>query len=392
MYRTACGRPSLAVMSSPTTPDDAATATATVPAMPAVGERPDTGEALRDGWGVGNALRFVIGSVNVVHGNLILYRGLAPGARRARTDSSLGLQTGVGSSEERLIGGSGLGRTVAVVSLPPHMTVADFIKFVATHSASIRHIRTAQDPARCRYLILVTLKSRRSAHAFIQEFHGRHFSSLEPELCHVVRAQDVQLHSREACAATVSPAWGADIGAATASYAPPAPPATATVAVAAATTGVCTSGNRARAASAGVATAPPPPPARSPLSSPQFVSVLPFFEARTPVEFSSPVGALHETVQAAGAGVGAGVAAGVGEPSGGGHPPSELPVAAPLARGISDASTVSNEDTGVCPVCLDRLRARTGALVTTLCQHTFHAECLMRCELAQCPVCRHPLW
>lgn len=42
-----------------------------------------------------------------------------------------------------------------------------------------------------------------------------------------------------------------------------------------------------------------------------------------------------------------------------------------------------------CPVCLDRLDSRLSGLVTGLCQHTFHCECLQKWDDSRCPVCRY---
>lgn len=42
-----------------------------------------------------------------------------------------------------------------------------------------------------------------------------------------------------------------------------------------------------------------------------------------------------------------------------------------------------------CPVCLDRLDSQLSGLVTGLCQHTFHCECLQKWDDSRCPVCRY---
>jgi BRCA1-associated protein len=42
-----------------------------------------------------------------------------------------------------------------------------------------------------------------------------------------------------------------------------------------------------------------------------------------------------------------------------------------------------------CPVCLDRLDAEASGIVTTICEHAFHAECLSGWADASCPVCRY---
>lgn len=42
-----------------------------------------------------------------------------------------------------------------------------------------------------------------------------------------------------------------------------------------------------------------------------------------------------------------------------------------------------------CPVCLERLDASISGLVTGVCQHTFHCDCLQRWVDSRCPVCRY---
>ncbi|KAE8967869.1 hypothetical protein PR003_g28954 [Phytophthora rubi] len=42
-----------------------------------------------------------------------------------------------------------------------------------------------------------------------------------------------------------------------------------------------------------------------------------------------------------------------------------------------------------CAVCLDRLDASASGILTTLCNHSFHCDCLFRWEGSSCPVCRY---
>jgi len=42
-----------------------------------------------------------------------------------------------------------------------------------------------------------------------------------------------------------------------------------------------------------------------------------------------------------------------------------------------------------CPVCLERLDPSITGIVTIVCDHTFHCECLRRWSDSSCPVCRH---
>lgn len=42
-----------------------------------------------------------------------------------------------------------------------------------------------------------------------------------------------------------------------------------------------------------------------------------------------------------------------------------------------------------CPVCLERLDENASGIVTTVCNHEFHNECLQRWDDTSCPVCRY---
>lgn len=41
-----------------------------------------------------------------------------------------------------------------------------------------------------------------------------------------------------------------------------------------------------------------------------------------------------------------------------------------------------------CPVCLDRLDASVTGIITTICSHSYHCECLLKWYDGRCPVCR----
>lgn len=49
----------------------------------------------------------------------------------------------------------------------------------------------------------------------------------------------------------------------------------------------------------------------------------------------------------------------------------------------------TRQEVPTCPVCLDRLDADASGIATTVCNHSFHAECLSGWADASCPVCRH---
>ena len=54
-----------------------------------------------------------------------------------------------------------------------------------------------------------------------------------------------------------------------------------------------------------------------------------------------------------------------------------------------EASAALGTEVPTCPVCLDRLDAEASGIVTTICDHAFHAECLSGWADASCPVCRY---
>ncbi|KAK8938982.1 hypothetical protein KSP39_PZI011230 [Platanthera zijinensis] len=50
---------------------------------------------------------------------------------------------------------------------------------------------------------------------------------------------------------------------------------------------------------------------------------------------------------------------------------------------------VSSTEEGFCPVCLERLEQDDGAILITICNHSFHCSCISKWADSSCPVCRH---
>ncbi|KAI8610032.1 hypothetical protein BC830DRAFT_783412 [Chytriomyces sp. MP71] len=70
------------------------------------------------------------------------------------------------------------------------------------------------------------------------------------------------------------------------------------------------------------------------------------------------------------------------------HGPGAVIATSPGTRkNSSDSSAMIELPT--CPVCLDRMDASVTGLVTILCHHTFHCNCLSKWQDASCPVCRY---
>ncbi|KAI1006488.1 hypothetical protein K3495_g1731 [Podosphaera aphanis] len=60
----------------------------------------------------------------------------------------------------------------------------------------------------------------------------------------------------------------------------------------------------------------------------------------------------------------------------------------PFTPTTKATSTSSLIELPTCPVCLERMDETTG-LLTILCQHVFHCNCLLKWKDSTCPVCRH---
>lgn len=76
-------------------------------------------------------------------------------------------------------------------------------------------------------------------------------------------------------------------------------------------------------------------------------------------------------------------------------PPKAAPpgVAAPGAAALPPAppgvATAPAVELPSCPVCLERLDEESSGIVTTVCNHRFHNDCLRHWGDSSCPVCRY---
>lgn len=52
-------------------------------------------------------------------------------------------------------------------------------------------------------------------------------------------------------------------------------------------------------------------------------------------------------------------------------------------------SLESSTEQGNCPVCLERLEQDDGAILITICNHSFHCSCISKWADSSCPVCRY---
>ncbi|XP_020583536.1 BRCA1-associated protein [Phalaenopsis equestris] len=55
----------------------------------------------------------------------------------------------------------------------------------------------------------------------------------------------------------------------------------------------------------------------------------------------------------------------------------------------TQGSLASSSEQVNCPVCLERLDQEDGAILTTICNHSFHCSCISKWTDSSCPVCRY---
>ncbi|EDV91293.1 GH14868 [Drosophila grimshawi] len=60
-----------------------------------------------------------------------------------------------------------------------------------------------------------------------------------------------------------------------------------------------------------------------------------------------------------------------------------------VERGDNGLPPLGHTELPTCPVCLERMDESVDGVLTILCNHAFHASCLMKWGDSTCPVCRH---
>ncbi|CAM9761887.1 unnamed protein product, partial [Ectocarpus sp. 6 AP-2014] len=236
------------------------------------------------------------------------------------------------------------GKLLCLLSVPAHMVPTDMLHFAAPFKEQVHSLRILRpcnpvgpsDPAKtpAEYMVLLQMESQSSADDFFLQCNGKRFNSFEETTCRVVFVAKATFDLPADSSPPHTPPAGSAVGAA------------ATAANTAATT----------SSSGGISSSAGTPP-----------------QLRTARRFS-PIG---------GGGSGAAVAAAAAAAAagvGGGSSPEKAAAAAAVAQAAGweyDAST--------CVICMERMESR---VLTTVCNHSFHVECLMKWQDSPCPVCR----
>ncbi|CAM9426718.1 unnamed protein product, partial [Hapterophycus canaliculatus] len=248
-------------------------------------------------------------------------------------------------------------KLLCILSVPAHMVPTDMLQFAAPFKEQVHCIRILRpcnpvgpsDPARtpAEYMVLLQMESQPSADDFFLQCNGKRFNSFEETVCRVVFVATATFDLEAASSPSPTSPPGAGAGAAmTAS--PGFETSSAT------TTTAARSGDTTPSA----ADKTPPPPA-----------------LHASLRFSPVKGGGASPAAAV-------VAAGVG---GGFSPEKAAASAAGAASSLAEDEVGWEYDASTCVICMDRMESR---VLTTVCNHSFHVECLMKWQDSPCPVCR----
>ncbi|CAG8492231.1 1379_t:CDS:2, partial [Paraglomus occultum] len=133
------------------------------------------------------------GVTNISYGILHLYRGKKEIKDNSQSSPQQNIQSQ--SVEENNSIHDTAGTILAVLAVPSYMSASDFLGFVAPVRNYVSHFRMIRDSAPNKYMVLMKFRHPRAARDFYDQFNGRPFSSMEPEICHIVYVQSIEFHS-----------------------------------------------------------------------------------------------------------------------------------------------------------------------------------------------------
>ncbi|THH01056.1 hypothetical protein EW026_g1586 [Hermanssonia centrifuga] len=115
---------------------------------------------------------------------------ITPSQSSAATPSALISNAASGQSTitegERVIDADGV--MMGVLAVPSWMTPSDFLAFVAPAAEGMAHLRMIRDSAPNRSIVVIRFKEESDAAEFAEAYNGKQFNSMEPETCHVNKA------------------------------------------------------------------------------------------------------------------------------------------------------------------------------------------------------------
>ncbi|KAF9284321.1 hypothetical protein BGZ68_004786 [Mortierella alpina] len=87
------------------------------------------------------------------------------------------------------------GTAVCVLAVPSYMSPGDFLNFVGPVRANVSHFRIIRDAVPNRFMVLMKFRTSEATSEFYARYNGKAFSSLEPEICHVVYLKTIEIRA-----------------------------------------------------------------------------------------------------------------------------------------------------------------------------------------------------
>ena len=267
-------------------------------------------------------------------------------------------------------------RTLLIVAVPSRIAISDLCTFLGPHLSHIEHIRIIKDydhPG--RYMVLLRMINQEYSTQLYKSYNGRTFTSFDPEVAHILYVAQIRITSTFASTNST-----------TLSTIPSLIPVSTTAETNFSTT--TTTGSRKASIDNELLTtsittmkednnhtnelslqllrsinnhSPPLP------SDPLYTSLL-----------SNPNDEINNNIQIENCIINS----------------SSTPEHNQNANSTNSSSTSESQiltELPTCPVCLERLDSTASGMLTTLCNHTFHCNCLTSWKDDTCPVCRYCL-
>ncbi|KAG9064012.1 hypothetical protein KI688_004126 [Linnemannia hyalina] len=87
------------------------------------------------------------------------------------------------------------GTSVCVLAVPSYLSPGDFLNFVGPVRPNVSHFRIIRDSVPNRFMVLMKFRTKEATTEFYTRYNGKAFSSLEPEICHVVHLKSIEIRA-----------------------------------------------------------------------------------------------------------------------------------------------------------------------------------------------------
>ncbi|KAF9129033.1 hypothetical protein BGW39_004510 [Mortierella sp. 14UC] len=87
------------------------------------------------------------------------------------------------------------GTSVCVLAVPSYLSPGDFLNFVGPVRPNVSHFRIIRDAVPNRFMVLMKFRTKEATAEFYTRYNGKAFSSLEPEICHVVYLKSIEIQA-----------------------------------------------------------------------------------------------------------------------------------------------------------------------------------------------------